>query len=451
MRAMVLAPAHRARLSVALLVVVYFAATVVRGTGVFLYDAAVYWGAAAALVGGGGPLPDGYVEAYAGSRGALGPLIYAPAALATRVFDASTGPLMVLLQNALVSALVAVVLLPAVIRIWRPVTMRTRIVVAVVAWIILSGFAPYPLMDVYAAIAVIAVVPLARSTRPVILAVAGVVAGVAINLRPASLAVVVVVAIVVIIWRRWRGALFSAGVIVALLPQVIVNRIVFNEWALVPVASGQLAGLQAGFASYVVRYDTILGDARPQQFYCSPDMTALVANSPPQSVGELILTFLRTIPDSILFALEKVGANLHWSALTPYSSVPNPLDAVFGIVTIVIAVAGATALLFAAVRSGDRLDGYGIAAIGSVLGASVLTIVGSAAESRFALVLLLMGAVGLGSAVSPPEGFTQWIRRGRWWWVAALVITIAFVSLAYVGLAHPAPRGVATLSTCIAG
>jgi hypothetical protein len=433
----------RSRLVTAAIFVGFVVATVARGTGPFRWDAAHYWAATQAMVGAIPAFPEGYWEL----RGVFTPFIYSPAAALTSLVGDQFASYAVLLQNSVVLGVAAVFLLPAVVGFLRTVSPLMRFVGALLMWIVTSGFAAYPLVDLYSALGILGLIALLRSHQRWVLFLAGIVAGVTMNIRPAYLVVVVALVVVVVIWRRGAGIFLPAGVAIALIPQTVVSAFRSGVWSPLPSGSADLIALQSGYASYTVRYDTIIGDASARQFFCSPEMASRVGESPPQSAGELAVVFLQSIPTSLVFSFEKIAASLAWHGSVPYSAPARPIDVAFGIGITAIAVMGIVALFFAAFRGVEgKRDGYAITVLATIIAGSVLTLAGSATETRFALILVLVGVVGLTVIVgAPPTG----TRRSRQWWIVAAVLATVVVYIGgAIGLGHPAPRGDVTTSIC---
>ena len=259
-----------------------------RGTGRFAYDAYGYWTAAQRLVGTSPVSP----EFFWALRGVLAGFVYVPAAVLSKIIGAPTAGFSVLLQNSLVLAGVAAFLLPSFLKPWRELSDRARWSGAFLIWLAVGGFARYPLIDIYAAIACLVIVVLLRRGGARFIGLAGLVGGAALNLRPAYVVTILMIAVVVLAWQRWTGLLFSAGVAVSLIPQVTFNVIRFATWSVSPAGSGGMVGLQAGMASYIVRYDTLLGAEAPAKFYCSPTMANQVGTTPPLSMSQLATFFL---------------------------------------------------------------------------------------------------------------------------------------------------------------
>ena len=130
------------------------------------------------------------------------------------------------------------------------------------------------------------------------LASAGLVAGIALNIRPAYLAAALLTLVVILLRERLAGLWFAAGAAFALLPQSTVNLAHGAGWKPWPPGTATLLQLQSASASYIVRYDTAAyGLPRdPQQSFCSATMAQTVGDHPPASTGELARTFLQHLP-----------------------------------------------------------------------------------------------------------------------------------------------------------
>ncbi|WP_146069874.1 hypothetical protein [Cryobacterium sp. M15] len=425
----------------------FIGATLVMGVGVFRYDAWAYWETAQSAFG---PRP-GVEEYYWGLRGVLGNFMFLPAAGLARLFGAGFDGFFVLLQNALLFAAFASFLLPRCVAIWRPVTAQIRLLGALLAWIVLVGFAPYPLVDAYPAIAIFGILVLLQSTRSSVLVLAGVFAGIAVNIRPSYLVVVGGFLVVAFIWRQWRGIWFAFGILVGLVPQLIMNVIRIGEWSLWPPLSASLVSLQAEYGSYVVRYDTLFGADAPQQFYCSPGMAQALTLPLPQTAGELASAFLSHIPTSVVFALQKVGASLHWPLSTPYTTSNVGVDGLFALAITLITVCGISSLLFTVFRKrlGERWrhsSWLAAALAGVVVIGGTLTIVASASESRFALPLVLIGVLGCASLGNAK--LRNFWQKHRYWIASTALIAVVVWFFGVSGLQHPAPAGPVDQGIC---
>jgi hypothetical protein len=399
---------------------VFFVATLVQGTARFLYDAQYYWLAAQRAIGSIDRVPSDLFE----TRGVLTAIVYSPAALAARVLGDDIAGAAVLAQNAAFLAAFAAFGLPRLIGSGSPHS--THMKAAFLTWFAVAGFAPYPLVDIYAAVACILVVVLIRSARPSTLAVAGLIGGVAVNVRPAYLITLGLLGLLALLRHRTAALLMAAGAILALLPQVIFNRVRYHTISLLPPASDALVKLQVGLGSYIIRYDTLFANPSPQRFYCSPSMAARVG-TPPDSLWGFAAVMLSNMPTSLRFALEKIGAALHWQVSNPYT-VPAPrLSAFYAIAVTVATCVGIAAFI----RSRN-------VAVIIVAAATIGTLISGATETRFALVVVMLGIAGCCTVRS---------LKDRWVLIPALVAVI-IVAFGYSGLAHPAPATGFDPTTC---
>lgn len=426
-----------------LVLLVVTATTLLRGVGEFRFDASNYWDAATWLVRG-----ESARQNYFDLRGIFTAMTYAPAALLSRVLGAGVAGFAVLLQNSVLIGWCAGFLVPALVRPWRLLGTRGRWVGAGLAWLVLGGFAPYPLMDLYSAIAVTGALVLLPRVSGRSLVAAGALLAYAINLRPAYLPVVILLALVTLGARRRRSLWAAAGGLVVTLPQVAFNYLLHRSLSPLPVAAKDLVALQTGLAAFTVRYDTVPGNATaPQQFFCSPEMASSLGTLP-TTTGELLGAFVRTLPQSALFALEKVSAGLHWPFSIPYLS-PHPgADALFAVAVTAITVFGVFFLVgtpIARRAAADRTlwEAWALV-VASVVG-TVLTLVGAANEARFALPLVLLAACGVAGLADAGPGC---LTRHRVATAAVFLATLAVVGLGYSGLAHPSPPGFTDTALC---
>jgi hypothetical protein len=420
--------------------VVVFLGTVTQSPSRFVYDAATYWAGAVGLAHGRDPFVDGMMSL----RGALTSVLYLPAALATRGFGDSAGGLAVLVENSLLVALVGALLLPRFLRAWGPVTPWMVWVCAGLTWLLMARFAPYPLTDVWAAALLLAAVGALQKQTTMGLVGAGLLAGIAFNIRPAYLVALLLTLAVVLLREKLAGLWFATGVVLALVPQLIVNirhGVGLKFW---PADTVSLTQLQAQLASYIVRYDTAAYglDRNPQQHFCSPAMAQVVGDHPPRSTGGLAALFLHNMPQSLVFTTEKASAALHWPLSTPYFAPDGAGDVAFALLTTAVAVIGVAALVHVRSKSGLRSAPVAVWVALVVWLGSLATIMTSQPETRFALPLVLFGIAGCALLVRGKMS----IR-----WVAAAFIAVALVfASGTAGLSHPAPPGPESPATCAA-
>jgi hypothetical protein len=425
-----------------------FAATVVRGPADgFVYDAARYFNGSLALFTGASTVREGDLD----FRGVLTTAVYAPAALAEHLAPGAGG-YAVLICNALLVAVIGVVLLPGIAATLGGGSDDTGSggpagvwVCAALTWLVAARFAPYPLMDLPAAAGFLTAAWLAlRERTRWTLPAAGVAAGVTLNLRPAYLLPLAALGGLVAVTRRWPAAWFAAGALAGSLPQVAANLARGLPPGLTPPGTAGLVGFQAGYASYIVRYDTItsgISGGPPQQFYCDPSLATAVAGHPVDSTGGLVRALAANLPGSLVFLVEKVAAALAWSAETPYSG-PATADGYELAVPVVLIVA--VGLVTACRTPGARP----LAVLAAGVCGSLMT---SATETRFALPLVLLGVAGC--ALLMTRDVTG-VRRSRSTTALAvasvLALAVVLFAAAAAGLAHPLPPGPATPAACAA-
>ena len=417
--------------------VVVFLATVTQSPARFLYDAAIYWGGSVSLAHGGSP----YLTGTLNVRGVVTSVLYLPAALATRVLGDSAGGMAVLVENSLLVSLVGVLLLPRLLRAWGPVTSWMVWVCAGLTWLLVGRLAPYPLVDLWAASLMLAAVVVLQRRTKIGLIGAGLLAGIAFNVRPAYLVPLLLALAVVLLRQRLAGLWFAAGVVVGLVPQSIVNLTQGTGWKPWPPDMAALTRIQAFYASYSVRYDTVYLPGRdPQQFFCNPAMAQTVGDHPPQSTGELAALFLHSLPQSLLFVTEKAAAALHWPLSTPYFDPTGAGDRLFALLVTAVAVLGVVALVKAQPRSGFRSAPVAVWVALAVWVGSLATLVTSAPETRYALPLVLFGIAGCAMLVRGRLGFR--------WAAGAFVAVLVMFTIGTLGLSHPAAPGPASPVTC---
>jgi hypothetical protein len=418
-------------------------------TSSFFWDAGGYWNLAKGLVNGDSPF-GGETLAL---RGVLTAFLYLPAAAVAQFGGDSLAGIAVLAENSILIAAIGVVLIPALVGLWRPVTVRVVIVSALGAGVVLAGFAPFPLTDLWAAALLVAtVVGLGRRSAPWLL-VAGLAAGAAFNIRPATLLPLVVVGLAVLVARRWSAAWFAMGTALALTPQLLLNLWRGSAWAPWPEMTGALSKLQASYAAYVVRYDTVFADSisagpasEPRRFFCSPGMVDALDGRAPESPGELATAFLSHLPQALVFSTQKVTAALHWPLSTPYTAPAPAVNALFAVLITAVTVIGALALLRRTVRSGREVSLAQVAAW-IVWAGSAATLVTSATEARFALPLVVFGIAGC--ALLAGDGIRLPGTTGRLWVAGALIGVVAVYGVGLTGLRHPVD-GAGTLAACTA-
>jgi len=353
----------------------------------------------------------------------------------------------------------SIVLLPWVLRAWVPVTPLMVCACGALTWLTVRRFAPYPLVDLWAAALMLAALVALQRRTAIGLMGAGVLAGAAFNVRPAYLLPLLLVLGVVLLSRRLAGLWFAAGTVVALVPQFLVNLGRGGSWTPWPPDMLWLTQTQASLASFVVRYDTILlTEGDPRQVFCSPSMATAVGDHPPGSTGELAVFYLQNLPQSIVFVAEKVAAVLHWPLSGPYAAPTGAGDLMFALLVTVVTVVGAVSLARAHTQAqtlaqtlaqttrGFRPAPVAAWAAGAVWLGSLITIITASPETRFAVPLVLLGVAGCAALVGGRPS-RRWNRR----WIAGAGMAVAVVfAIGLLGLSHPAAPGSASPFICSA-
>lgn len=418
-------------------------ATIFQSPKAFLYDASVYWASSVDVASGVDPYDDGLLRL----RGAWTAVLYVPAAVVERLSGANSSGFAVLLENALIIACLGAVLIPQLVRVWRPVTPPIVYASAAATWLVLARFAPYPLSDVVAAAFFLGAVVLLTYRSDVTLAVAGLLAGIGLNVRPAYLLPAIAIAGAVAVYRRRNGLWFLVGAAAALVPQTITNVDHGASWTPWPPGTSGLTALQSAYAAFVVRYDTAAyGPATaPQLFFCNPRAARdLGAGSMPGSPSELVSFYAHHPLDAALLISEKVGASLHWPISVPYYSPAGIANPLFALLVTAIAVAGASALAVLLWIGRPTLPQVAIVVLWV---GSLATIATSTPETRFALPLVVLGIVGCAAMLAGNR--QSWgVGRGAWTLPIAVVATVLVFSIGQIGLRHPASPGDVTPQVC---
>ena len=212
--------------------VAIFLATVFQRGASPIYDAYNYWQAAVDVVHGTSPFRDGLLDL----RGVWTAVLYVPAAAVSRVAGANSAAFAILVENAILLAILGAVLVPRVVGIWRPVTPLAVYLSAGGVWLLLARFAPYTLTDVWAVALIFGAVVLLAHPSAMRLAAAGLCGAIAVNVRPAYLVTVALLAVLLLVWRRWRAISFIGAAVLGLLPQSIINIARGYSWQPLPLS-----------------------------------------------------------------------------------------------------------------------------------------------------------------------------------------------------------------------
>lgn len=425
-----------------------FAIVVSRGPADhFVYDAMVYWISSLALVSGDDVFSLGGLVL----RGAVTPAIYAPAAIATSVIGDHAAAPAVLVQNATLIAVLGAVVIPALVRNFARMSQFGVYVSAVLTAVVLRGFGPYPLVDLWAvAFVLLALLAVGRIPKWYSFVVAGLLLGLAFNIRPAYLVPVILIVFVWIFYHRARALWVLPAGVLALLPQVVVNAVNTGSKVPWPVNSFVITEVQAKYAAFVVRYDTLgyVPDTQVPLFYCSPGMANRFIEGTPANNLELLGAYLKHFPGSLKFVAEKISASLIWTSQTPYSAEPSSELSALALAVVSVVATGLLALIWILVRWRKGSESRQIVPLLALVVGSVATLAFSTPEARFALPVVAVGLVGcvaLVSRISQGFGVT---RPAIFWGIAVLATTTTLVLVGQQGLANPAPAGDVTPVIC---
>jgi len=405
---------------------------------VFKYDAHSYWRGSALLANFSNPYPRPLLPL----RGVLTPFLYLPAALATRVGGNGSAGFWVIVENSLLIALIGAVLIPRLVALWRPVTPLMVFVSAGLTWLLIAGFAPYPLTDLWAPALMLAAILVLSRPGIVRVILGGVLIGAAVNIRPAYVLPAVLGFGIVLWFRRFTGLWLIAGVWLALLPQTILNAVNGLGWYPWPKHAGAQTQEQSFFGSFTVRHDTFAYVQRksPRQFYCDPSMARALGNHAPHSTIGLISAYLHHPVQATVLVAEKLSAVVHWPISTPYSAPAPSIAAIFALLVIAVVVVGAWILL-SGLRAGVDLPKLFLVVVWI---GTIVTLATSTPEVRYAVTLVLVGVIGCVFGIA---GVKELPRPRVSWLVVAGIIVVIFV-IGQVGLSHPAPQGTVTTAVC---
>lgn len=413
----------------------------------FVYDASHYWSGAYAFLLGSDPLDAGWLQV----RGIYSSIIYLPAVLSTNVLGQQYAGYFVLVQNSMLIATLGAFILPSYLRKFQ---IRSKVSVwisAFITGICLFGFAPYPLMDLWATALFLISILFLISTVKFSTLISGLLFAVAVNIRPAYLVPTVAVLAVWAIWNSRKILFVFIGLFIALLPQTVfnlVNGLGYLPW---PKDSFSIAATQSTFASFIVRYDTVPFDANrgAAQFYCSPMMSELLHGDAPTTTVGVLNTFFHNLPEAAIFIIQKWSAMFFWSSETPYLAPSMHRLNVLGIFVVAIVALGFVGhfVYFRKTFPGiqNKLQILISVAVLSIMG----TIALSTPEARFSLPLIcfailgciLFGSIFFNAEITPPQVFKlagATVSLG-------LVIAIA----GFTGLKYPAPPGLVSPEICL--
>lgn len=305
----------------------------VQGEKFFFFDSGGYWYLSETFVRNGHFSLFNFVNS--GLRGYALPLLYWALRNAGELLSMSNS-LAVRMVNAATFALIGAVLAPRLAAIAWPQTswnVTRRLALSGLVLVFWSGYLSYPLSDFPAlAFGLLALVAIFRGDSPPWLLVAGLSAGLAINIRPSYVLLApVLVALLVWDWveqpRTERASVGRRGLSVAVLvvglaivavPQSIIQHRQFGDYSPLP-GSSALTQLQYRAGLELQRYDTYLeGTGRLE--YVEPhtaDIVAGLGSSTVDSIAYLKIVLRHPVTMAGLFLRHTVDG-LDPRYTTPY-------------------------------------------------------------------------------------------------------------------------------------
>jgi hypothetical protein len=370
------------------------------------WDADTYLAGSISLVSGGEIITAGSLEL----RGVFSTIIYSPAAALSSFLGGSFGDsdiyTFVLLQNSILIATIVVFLLPSMMRSWCNVNMLSRVLVSISGYFALRGFAPYSLLDIWAfALVGFAICLLSRPVTSHLL-LSGIAFGVCLNIRPSYMLPIMLISGACLVLLKLRGGIVPIGIFLAQVPQIVLNKFVFNKFSLVPVDLFATSNFDYTISSYMVRLDSL---PYGSQFgahsvaYCDSEMTKIALRDLPRSLSDLLHLFLSHPQTAISFVLKKIATSIYWPVDAPYFETAPRLNFVFGTLILVSTVFGISRLLVLSSHL-RPISLPNVAMILMIVGILVGLVINHV-EVRYALPLVLFGFVGLfGLLGRLPEG-----------------------------------------------
>ena len=259
----------------------------------------------------------------------------------------------------------------------------------------LRNFAPYSLLDIW----VFALVGLAiyLLARPIMshLFLAGIAFGVCVNLRPSYLLPIMLISGACLVLLKLRGGIIPIGIFLAQVPQIMLNKFVYEKFSLVPVDLFATLNFDYTISSYMVRLDSLPYDTRFGGYsvaYCDSEMVKIALRGLPRSLSDLSHLFLSHPHAAISFILKKLGTSIYWPVDAPYFEMSPRLNLIFGSLIFITTVFGMSSLLVLSIHL-RPISLSNVVMILLIVGVLVGLVVNHV-EVRYALPLVLLGFVG---------------------------------------------------------
>ena len=401
-----------------------------------LWDAAGYMNSSIHWVTGG---PHEQVSEQLLYRGVLTSFVYyIPAFVGINYFEPTQFGtyiyVFVMVQNALIISWIAAFVLPRITSMIRPLRTTTIPLIALMGYYIMSGFAPYSLMDLWAVACIMPVVYMIHSHRRIRLILSGVLLGVCLNLRPSYLLVIVLLFISALAIKRASLLLMVPGFFVSQVPQILYNKKWYDSFSIFPLGLEKITGDLATFASYSIRYDTVAYRpfAQGGLSFCDKKMKDIALNSMPESTFETGLLLLQNPGNAFLFIIKKTAAAFWWPVTTPYFEHNPIVNSVFGFFVLAIMVFGVSKVIKIFVGSSNWRYFLGMFA---VIAGFFINLVLYSNETRYGLSVLLIAICGIAIAIdsrwrsSNEDSSATYLSK--WNIATVIVFTVLFLTAIY--------------------
>lgn len=365
-----------------------------------LWDAATYLDGSLALVSGG----DVYNSGGLSTRGVLTPLIYSPTAFMNQIFtNGQLSELLftgVLVEGAVFAVLISVLLLPRLRSTLFGANPLSSLLVSMLSYFAIRGFAPYSLMDLCAVSTLLAGISLLDKPSNGRFIASGLFLGVSINLRPSYLLIAIAIILASLICGRLSGFFALVGFFVSQVPQLVLNFKTGRKISFLPLDILDTINFTAfSISGFVLRIDSIVYSPRPKgKLHCDPTMVSFVLNEMPSNYGDLFVLYASHPLDSGWFLLQKLGATLLWPVSVPYFEARPVANALFGSITLLVTVIGISRLVLG--RNNVGSNNLTKLSVWFVVFGTILNFASNATESRYALPLVLMGVIGISEFLS---------------------------------------------------
>lgn len=354
----------------------------------FLYDASRYFAGAEALIEGENWQEKGGLY----NRGFLTSFVFIPSVSLSTIFETISAPYAVLLYNAFVIALFATFVIPRISTLFSVNSEILKILVGLTFVLIVKGFVPYPLMDVWALILFSSGLVLLFDSKIRFNSIyGGLLLGLAVNLRPSYLLLVFSALLFLIPqFKKIVGAFLGSITIAA--GQMLFNILSFAEISIFPIAQTSIQKIQTQYSGFVYRYDTVAyTEFPPQRFYCFGGISREFVGKETGLFENVTVWFLNPF-ETIQFLALKLLAPFFWSDLTPYEPV-FVSENLFGFFIFSLTFTGIFSLIFLVAINKSYRNKTSIFLLALIFFGQI-TLLLSTPETRFALPVIFYSTFG---------------------------------------------------------